>query len=97
MRAGARAPHLAGALPQVRTQALDVDFVKMIERPLSDVTRARFTQIMNLLLLAPDIQERLLDGVLQQSITSERHLRPVIRNLDWAVQRSLFAKLSDLA
>ena len=95
-------------IPRIaRLMALAIKFQDMVDRgevrdyadlaQLGYVTRARITQIMNLLLLAPDIQERLLDGVLRQSITSERHLRPVIRNLDWAVQRSLFAKLTDLA
>ena len=90
-----------------RLMALAVKFQDMVDRGevrdyadlarLGFVTRARLTQIMNLLLLAPDIQERLLDGVLRQSITSERHLRPVIRSLDWAAQRALFAKLIELA
>lgn len=88
-----------------RLMALAIKFQDMVDRgevrdyadlaQLGYVSRARITQIMNMLHLAPDIQEQLLDGVLRQSITSERHLRPVIRNLDWAVQRSLFAKLTD--
>jgi hypothetical protein len=90
-----------------RLMALAVKFQGMVDRGevrdyadlarLGFVTRARLTQIMNLLLLAPDIQERLLCGVLRQSITSERHLRPVIRSLDWATQRALFTKLIELA
>lgn len=97
----ARVPRIA------RLMALAVKFQDMVDRGevrdyadlarLGFVTRARLTQIMNLLLLAPDIQERLLDGVLRQSFASERHLRPVIRNLDWATQRTLFAKLIEPA
>ena len=90
-----------------RLMALAVKFQDMVDRGevrdyadlarLGFVTRARLTQIMNLLLLAPDIQERLLEGVLRQSFASERHLRPVIRNLDWEAQRTLFAKLIEPA
>jgi hypothetical protein len=86
-----------------RLMALAVKFQDMVDRGevrdyadlarLGFVTRARLTQIMNLMLLAPDIQERLLDGALRHSFGSERHLRPVIRNLDWSAQRALFAKL----
>lgn len=86
-----------------RLMALAIKFQDMVDRgevrdyadlaQLGYVSRARITQIMNLLLLAPDIQERLLDGVLRQSVTSERHLRPVLRSLDWAAQRALFAEL----
>jgi hypothetical protein len=95
-------------IPRIaRLMALAIKFQDMVDRGkvrdyadlarLGYVSRARITQIMNLLHLAPDIQERLLDGVLRQSITSERHLRPVIRNLDWAAQRTHFAKLIEPA
>ena len=48
--------------------------------------RARLTQIMNLLNLAPDIQEAILflpvvtDG---DDPVHERQLRPILRVLDW--------------
>ena len=90
-----------------RLMALAVKFQDMVDRGevrdyadlarLGFVTRARLTQIMNLMLLAPDIQERLLDVALRQPFASERHLRPVIRNLDWSAQRALFAKLIEPA
>lgn len=93
-------------IPRIaRLMALAIKFQDMVDRgevrDYADlaqrgyVSRARITQIMNLLHLAPegDFQERLLDGVPWQSITSERHLRPVTRSLDWAMQRALFAKL----
>lgn len=97
-------PEVRPQIPRItRLMALAIKFQDLVDRGevrdyadlarLGFVTRARLTQIMNLLLLAPDIQERLLDGVLRQSLASERHLRPVIRNLDWAGQRALFAKL----
>ena len=52
-------------------------------------TRARVTQILDLLLLAPDIQEQLLfaeavDGV---EPVSERGLREVVRHESWVEQR----------
>ena len=53
------------------------------------VTRARVTQLLNLTLLAPDIQAAVLkleaiDGV---QPTSERALRAVVGAVDWGVQR----------
>lgn len=57
---------------------------------LGGVTRARLTQIMNLLLLAPDIQEELLylprttEG--RHKIT-EQDLRPIAAIADWQKQR----------
>jgi hypothetical protein len=58
------------------------------------VTRARMTQIMKLLHLAPDIQERLLflppiGGI------NERNLRPIVRQTDWTEQRRMFHKITD--
>ena len=57
---------------------------------LAHVTRARITQIMNLLLLAPDIQEELLflpptDG--SRATIRERAIRPVAAIIDWGKQR----------
>ncbi|HLT39374.1 MAG TPA: hypothetical protein VK034_23990, partial [Enhygromyxa sp.] len=53
------------------------------------LTRARITQLMNLTLLAPDIQERLLflEAVDGREPMSERDLRTVIYAGDWAAQR----------
>jgi hypothetical protein len=50
------------------------------------ITRARMTQVMNLLLLAPEIQERLLLGTLS---APERRLRIALRSADWEAQRSV--------
>ena len=47
------------------------------------VTRARLTQLMNLLLLAPEIQERLLLSAL---VASERSLRRVMSEASWVRQ-----------
>ncbi len=63
---------------------------------LGHVTRARVTQIMNLLNLAPDIQEeilflpRTLEG---RDPIRERHLRPIAAVLDWRKQRRMWKRL----
>jgi hypothetical protein len=57
---------------------------------LSHVTRARITQIMNLLFLAPDIQEAVLDLPLVTSgrdQMTEHELREVTSLVDWSAQR----------
>ena len=53
------------------------------------LTRARLTQVMNLLLLAPEIQEQLLTGDLR---VTERRLRGVVGEPDWKLQLSLCTK-----
>jgi hypothetical protein len=63
---------------------------------LAKLTPARVTQIMNLLYLAPDIQEEILflppvtEG--QPAIT-ERHLRQVLKAAVWREQREQLAAL----
>src|SRR3954453_20580078 len=79
--------------------ALGIKFQDMVEsgqvRDYADlarlgyVTRARLTQIMNLLLLAPDIQETLLQpGSTGSSrcFLAERQLRQVISAADWQLR-----------
>jgi len=64
---------------------------------LGHVTRARVTQIMNLLHLAPDIQEEILhlprvtEG---RAPIAERHVRPVVAEIDWREQRPLWKRLA---
>jgi hypothetical protein len=60
---------------------------------LGRVTRARMTQIMKLLLLAPDIQEQILFLPLIQGLT-ERNLRPLVSRIDWNEQRRMFQKIT---
>lgn len=56
------------------------------------LTRARVTQIMDLLLLAPDIQEDILvQGVCARSCAGERSLRGVARIGPWSQQRLRWA------
>ena len=61
-----------------------------------DLSRARLTQIMNLLFLAPDIQEEILALEFppgRQPIT-ERILRRVLKSMVWEEQRRTWSKLS---
>lgn len=99
-----------GRIPRVsRLMALAIRFDQLIRAGavadqadlarLGHVTRARLTQIMNLLSLAPDIQEAILflpateRG--RESIT-ERDLRPIAALADWRVQRKMWSVLAPL-
>ncbi len=57
------------------------------------LTRARITQIMNLLLLAPDIQAEVLDLRFPpgREPVTERHLRQVLASPVWREQREAWA------
>jgi hypothetical protein len=61
------------------------------------VTRLRVTQIMNLLHLAPDIQEEILfltevfDG---RDPIFELDVRPIAAEFDWRKQRQAFSRLA---
>ncbi len=55
------------------------------------VTRARLTQLLNLLLLAPEIQER----VLRNQIATERRLRVVVGEANWEDQLALGRETSN--
>jgi hypothetical protein len=59
---------------------------------LGRVTRARMTQIMKLLQLAPDLQEQLLFLPPLKKL-NERNLRAVVQQLDWKAQRPIFEKI----
>ncbi len=64
---------------------------------LGHVTRARLTQIMNLLCLAPDIQEQILflpPSTRGRDEISERQLRPIAATPDWRKQRQDWGRLS---
>ena len=63
---------------------------------LGRISKPRVTQIMNLLNLAPDIQEHLLFVPPTTSCRdriSERHLRGIAKLVDWSEQRKLFPAL----
>ena len=106
-RAGAGAkPPTRPTIPRItRLMALAIKFQDMVDRGevadyadlarLGYVTRARLTQIMNLLLLAPDVQEAILivDRVATASL-NEHQLRAVARIFDWGEQRRAFAEMT---
>ena len=91
----------AGAVPRVsRLMALAIRFDQLIRdgvvadqaelARLGHVTRARVTQIMNLLNLAPDIQEALLSLPSVETgrdVITERDLRQIAAIPDWRKQR----------
>jgi len=52
------------------------------------------TQIMQLLHLAPDIQEQILFLPDRKGL-NERNLRPVVGRIDWNEQRPMFQKIMD--
>lgn len=63
---------------------------------LGRVSRARVTQVMNLLSLAPEIQEALLFFPVVTAGRAPvllRDLQPIARELDWAAQRRLWQQL----
>jgi len=89
-------------IPRItRLMALAIKFQEMIDRGevkdyadlarLGFVTRARVTQIMNLCLLAPDIQEQILAG----SAAIERSLRRVSSLVRWDHQRAEWAGIAN--
>ena len=63
---------------------------------LAKISTARCTQIMNLLVLAPDIQEEILFMApvrRGRAAITEKKLKPVLATLVWAEQRERFAAL----
>ena len=63
---------------------------------LGRISQPRMTQIMNLLLLAPDIQEELLnlpEIIRGKATIHEKLLRPLTMQIDWRVQRKMWKKL----
>lgn len=97
----------AGRIPRVaRLLALAHHFDDMIHEGvvrdqaeiarLMKVTRARVTQIMNLLYLAPDIQEGLLFLVVEPGDghpVSSRRIRHIVAEAVWSKQRELWRVL----
>ena len=65
---------------------------------LTHVSRARITQIMNLLLLAPDIQEEILHlprAVVGRDPIRETHLRPIVQAVEWGEQRRMWREVRE--
>ncbi len=72
------------------------DYAKLAR--LGHVSRARVTQIMNLTLLAPDIQEDILFQPLVEvgrDPIRELQLRPITLVPDWRKQRRMWKALTD--
>ncbi|OWK39941.1 hypothetical protein [Fimbriiglobus ruber] len=108
LAAGSAPPASPGRVPRVsRLMALAIRFDGLVRdgavgsyaelARLGQVTRARVTQIMNLLYLAPDVQEAILflpriergrDRIVL------RDLQPVAAVLDWREQRERWNALS---
>ena len=61
---------------------------------LGRVTRARMTQIMKLLHLAPDIQEQILFLPPIKGL-NERNLRRIVSRIDWDEQRRMFRNITE--
>lgn len=95
---------IKGRIPRIsRYMALAIHFEDLIRRGivadyaelarLGHVTRARVTQIMNLRLLAPEIQEYLLNLDCISDNCPRLTLKCMLnytRNLNWSVQRRSF-------
>ena len=91
------------AIPRIaRLMALAIRFEGLLRKGtirdlaelarLGGVTRARMTQIIQLLDLAPDIQEQILFLPPLRGL-NERNLRPITKRIDWDEQRRLFQEL----
>lgn len=98
----ARVPRVA------RLMALAIEFEKMLRKGdvgdhselarLCNVTQPRMTQIMNLLHLAPDIQEQILNLApvsRGRHPVTERDLRPIVAMPSWTRQRSVWRRQYD--
>jgi hypothetical protein len=108
MRSGAQAPALPpGRVPRVsRLMALALRFDELVRTgqvasyrelaTVGHVTRARVSQIANLLYLAPDLQEALLFLPLTQRGRDPiilADLMPIASAFDWRKQRRLWRQL----
>ena len=96
-----------GNVPRVaRLMALAIHFDGLLRRGEApdyatlarrgQVTRARMSQVMDLLHLAPDIQEALLSLPRTQNgrdAVTEHDLRPIAAEMDWQRQRQAWGQL----
>ncbi|MEX2671257.1 MAG: hypothetical protein WD294_04005 [Phycisphaeraceae bacterium] len=102
--AASRNDHSKGRIPRVaRLMALAIHFDDMLRSGqvhdqselarLVHVSQPRMTQILNLLHLAPDIQESLLNlpCVMEgPDLLTERHVRSIVGRQSWREQRQLW-------
>jgi hypothetical protein len=96
-----------GKVPRVsRLMAIAIQFDKMLRSgeasdtlhlaELHSISQPRVTQIMNMALLAPDIQESLLNLPREfegRSPINERRIRPLTAQWEWKVQRAMWKQL----
>ena len=98
IRTGESPPEPPGRIPRIsRMMALAIWFDELIRNgevknfaklaALRQVCRTRVTQIMNLLLLAPDIYEELLFLPRVEKGADAKDLQPASRTLSWENQR----------
>jgi hypothetical protein len=106
-----RAPMPVGSTPRIsRLMALAIHIDGLVKNQvvpdyataarLGHVTRARMSQITNLLNLAPQIQESILFLPVLESghdFITERDIRPVAAILDWRKQRKLWKAIRSRA
>lgn len=104
------APIEIGRIPRItRMLALALRFERLLKEGtvtdqadlarLGHVTRARVTQIMNLLQLAPDIQESILflpNTVRGKDPIQEHQIRPIAAMPDWGKQRQRWNSLKSI-
>ena len=100
----------AGRIPRIsRLMAVAIRLERMLRTGevadltelarLGHVTQPRMSQILNLTLLAPDIQEELLflpRVTAGKAAVHERMLRPIAAETDWAKQRAMWSKVATL-
>lgn len=100
-------PELPGRVPRVaRLMALAIKYDRLLRKGvvadlselarLCQVTQPRMTQIMNLLHLAPDIQEDILNLPSVEhgrDSIAERHLRAITAQHSWLQQRRMWADI----
>jgi hypothetical protein len=101
-------PSPRGRVPKIsRLMALAIRFEGMLARGevkdyaglarLGHVSRARVTQIMNLLNLAPDIQEQILflpEVEAGRDPVKEWEVRPIMAEASWVKQRGMWRGLA---
>jgi hypothetical protein len=102
-----QSPDCEGAAPSIpriaRLMAIAIRFERLVRTGtirdyaelarLGRVTRARITQIMKLLDLAPDIQEHILFLPPVNGL-NERNLRRIVSKIEWTEQRRMFQKFT---
>ena len=101
-------PVEAGRIPRIsRLMALAIRLERLLQSGevgnltelarLGHVTQPRMSQILNLTLLAPDIQEELLflsRVTAGKPTIHEKMLRPVSAETDWGKQREMWSQVS---